>query len=84
MSVSNSALLAFVAARYDELGRPVTADEAAARFDVSRASLRRQLDTLAGCELVARQGAGYRPTVTGRELLDLDVAGDLVVVDPER
>lgn len=84
MSVSNSALLAFVAARYDELGRPVTAGEAAARFDVDRGRLRRQLDTLAGCELVVGHEGGYRPTVTGREFLDLNVAGDLVIVDPER
>ena len=83
MSVSNSALLTFVAARYDEVDRPVTAADAAGRFDVGRESLRRQLDTLAGCELVARQEGGYRPTVTGREFLDLDVAGDLAVVDPE-
>jgi len=84
VSVSNSALLAFVAARYGEVGRPVTAGEAAARFDVDRASLQRQLDVLAECELVARDGSGYRPTVTGREFLTLDVADGLAIVDPER
>lgn len=83
MTVSNSQLLAFVVSLYDERGRPVTPETAAVRFDADAVAVRRAFDSLVECELVAGDGSGYRPTVTGREFLDLDVSGDLVIVDAD-
>lgn len=81
MTVSTSELLAFVVKSYDEHGRPVTTADATARFDADRAAVESGFGTLVDCELVAGVDRGYRPTVTGRELLDLDMTGDLVIVD---
>lgn len=60
---------------------PLAARECAAALDADPAPVREDLDRLAAMELVAATDDGYRPTITGRELLELDLDGEAVVVD---
>jgi hypothetical protein len=45
--------------------------------------VRDRFETFAECALLERVEEGYRPTVTARELLELELAGDVVIVDPD-
>jgi hypothetical protein len=45
--------------------------------------VRDRFETFAECALLERVEEGYRPTVTARELLELEIAGDVVIVDPD-
>lgn len=81
MTVTPHRLLEFVVETYDERNDPVLPADIAAQFDISTPEATRQLDRLHDCELVATEGDGYRPTVTARELLELDVDDEFVVVD---
>jgi len=80
---SPHALLAFVAEQYDARERPVTAVDAAAAFDTSMECVSRLFRRLRDCELLAAVEGGYRPTVTGREYLALDIDDGTVIVDPQ-
>jgi predicted transcriptional regulator len=62
-------LLTWLVDRYDTEEQPVTPAEVANRFD----SLESQ------CLLATVEG-GYRPTVTARELLELDIDDDTFLV----
>jgi predicted transcriptional regulator len=77
-------VLAALVARYDERGSPLSPAVIATALDgdPDPCAVERCLDRLAGCELVAAEPDGYRPTVTGREFLDLDIDGGFAVVDP--
>lgn len=83
MTVPPLRLLAFTVARYDRQSRPVTAADAATHFEVSRAVVTARFETLADCHLLAAVEEGYRPTVTARELLQLDPGEGALVVDPD-
>lgn len=76
----NCPVLAFVVRAYDAGERPVTPPPAVAALGLDRTTVRDRFETLHDCELVAQVDGGYRPTVTGRELLELDGA---VLVDPD-
>lgn len=82
VTTSNADLLAVVvrAAEEDEGGIPPEA--IADRLGIDATTCRIRLETLVDCGLVARAEDGYRPTVTGRELLQLGLTDDIVVVDP--
>lgn len=82
VSTSNADLLDVVVRAAEEDERGVPPEAIAERLGIDPAACRTRLETLAECELVARAEGGYRPTVTGRELLELGVRDDLVVVDP--
>lgn len=75
------ALLADLVAAYDELERPVQATRVAAAGDADPETVRTRLTRLATCELVVAESGGFRPTVTARELLALDLDDDFVIVD---
>ncbi|RXK51148.1 hypothetical protein [Halorientalis pallida] len=86
MSLSPHRLLEFVVATYDEVDRPLTPADAAARLEVGHQRADDCFERFAECELLATVDGGYRPTVTARELLDLDVDDEFVIVDatPDR
>ncbi|WP_424016348.1 hypothetical protein ACOZ4N_01045 (plasmid) [Halorientalis pallida] len=81
MTPSPSELVEFVVTRYDELERPLTPSDAATRFGVDRKKAEECFDQLLECKLLARVDDGYRPTVTARELLELDIDDGFMIVD---
>jgi len=81
-SPSAHTVLVAVVDCYEGFGDPVTAQRVADSLGVSTAALSEPLESLRAFELVARTDGGYRPTVTARELLALDVElDDAVVLD---
>jgi len=76
-------LLARVVDRYDDSTGPVTAAGLADVVDGEESDIRECLAGLAANELLAPVEGGYRPTVTGRELLELDIdlENELVVFE---
>ena len=67
---------------YDATEEPVTADTVAELCGESPADVIPVLRSLCGTEFVVETTDGYRPTVTAREFLRLDVElGDVVAVD---
>jgi len=74
------ALLVELTERYERTGEPVTAQELVASLAASEAAVDQSLDSLREFELVAVTGNGYRPTVTARELLELDAEFDDVLI----
>jgi hypothetical protein len=81
---SPRSVLAALVARYDERGVPLSPAVLADALDGDPHphAVERCLDRLVACELAATTPDGYRPTVTGREFLDLDIDGGFAVVDP--
>lgn len=71
MSVSAHAVLVAVVEQYD--GEPLTREAIARRTGADDAAVDECLATLVDTELLAATESGYRPTVTGREFLALDV-----------
>ncbi|WP_424019333.1 MarR family transcriptional regulator [Halorientalis pallida] len=81
MTPSPYRLLEFVAGTYDDLERPLTPADAATRFGMTREQADECFDRLVECELLTRVDDGYRPTITARELLELNIDDEFVVVD---
>lgn len=82
MDVTTYRLLERLVVRYDT-GDKVTAGTLAAA-DEDPAAVRERLARLERCDLLVRENGSYRPTVTGRELLALDVENpSVLVVDPD-
>lgn len=80
MSPSPHTVLVAVVSIYGDSGDPVTAGTLADSLQVPEQALAEPLDTLCEFDLLAGTGDGYRPTVTARELLALDVELDDVLV----
>lgn len=82
MSVSAHAVLVAVVERYETTGEPLTPDAVAVRTDGDDTTVAERLERLADGPLLAETAAGYRPTVTAREFLTLDVElDDIVALD---
>jgi len=81
MDEGDCPVLAMVVDRYDSTDRPVTRAVLADTLDIDEGAVADRLARLIDCELVAPAGDGYRPTVTGREFLALDVDCGPVIVD---
>lgn len=81
MTLSPYQLLERTVSEYEDQQRPLTPAEAARRFGLSPNEVAARFERLAKCELLARVDEGYRPTVTARELLELDVNGGLLIID---
>jgi predicted transcriptional regulator len=82
MSPSPHSVLVAVVDRYEEAGEPVTAAAVAESRNVSEEALSEPLESLCEFELLEPTERGYRPTVTARELLALDVElDDALVLD---
>jgi predicted transcriptional regulator len=66
--------LSWFVERYDAAEQPVTPIEAADHFGIDVETARTCFDEFESNDLLATVGdRGYRPTVTARELLELDV-----------
>lgn len=80
MCPSTHAVLVEVVTLSRESEEPVSAATVADALDVPGSELAEPLDTLCEFEFLEATDGGYRATVTGKELLALDVELDGVVV----
>jgi len=82
MDPSSHAVLVEVVDRYDESERPISARTVADSLGAEEAAVSEQCESLCEFELLHPEATGYRPTVTARELLALDIhLGDAVALD---
>lgn len=83
MHRNNCPVLATVVDRYDSTGQPVSPVTVADALGRDEGAIESRLAQLAACELLAPADGGYRPTVTGREFLALDVECGPLIVDTD-
>ena len=69
--------------RYDSTGQAVTPSAIEDSLTLPEADIAERLAKLADCELLVHTGEGYRPTVTAREFLALDIDCGPIIVDTE-
>lgn len=82
MDVSPHAMLVTVRDEYDAADEPVSPRQVATAVNTTSEQIRPVLDSLCRCDFLAHPGEGYRPTVTAREFLELDVElSDVAVVE---
>ncbi|RLM95279.1 hypothetical protein [Haloarcula sp. Atlit-7R] len=82
MSLSPHTVLVTLCDRYDATEEPVAPDTVADLCGESPADVIRVLRSLCGTEFVVETDDGYRPTITAREFLRLNVElEDVVAVD---
>jgi len=85
MGRSQLDLLAAIVDRYDQSGQPVKPEDFA-RTPTQLRAIRDCFEDFESKYLLAREDGDYRPTVTTRELLELDIEDDellLLDCDPE-
>jgi predicted transcriptional regulator len=78
-------LLERIVERYDEGRQPVTPAALSDVLDADATTIEACIDDLVANEMLAPVDDGYRPTITARELLDLDIdlEGSLIVLEFE-
>jgi predicted transcriptional regulator len=82
MSPLSHTVLVTLRDRYDATEEPVAADTVAELCGEAQADVIPVLRSLCGTDFVVKTDDGYRPTVTAREFLKLDVeVEDVVAVD---
>jgi len=82
MDVSPHAVLVAVRDEYDAVDEPVDPQQIAVAVGTSTRQIRPILESLSRTEFLAKTAEGYRPTVTTREFLELDVElSDVAVVE---
>ena len=82
MDVSPHAVLVTVRDEYDAVDEPVGPQQIAAAVGRPAGQIRPILESLCRTEFLAKTAEGYRPTVTTREFLELDVElSDVAVVE---
>jgi len=82
MDVSPHAVLVAVRDEYDTADEPVGPREIATAVGTTPRQIQPILDSFCQAEFLARTAEGYRPTVTAREFLELDVElTDVAVVE---
>lgn len=82
MSVSPHTVLVATRDSYDSEDGPPSARTIAETIDVDVGSVRPVLRSLCRVQLLAETATGYRPTVTGRELLERGIhLDDVAAVD---
>jgi predicted transcriptional regulator len=81
MDEATCCVLATLVDRYDSSTTPVSVTTLAGALDAEEETVSQRVSRLVACELAAPAAGGYRPTVTGRELLALDVEDGPVIVD---
>ncbi len=77
--VTRQAVLSALAAESDSEGRRTTVDVLARRLDAPERAVRTTVAALVDCDLAVRDGDDVRVSVTGEELLALDVGGEVVL-----
>jgi predicted transcriptional regulator len=84
MTVSRMEILYVTVSLYDSRAAAVVPADLTDELDVDRETVQTRFDEFKSKSLLTRGADGYRPTVTARELLELDLDDDLLVVlDPE-
>jgi predicted transcriptional regulator len=73
-------VLSRLVARYDEREAPVTPAEIATVVDADIATVRECFEDFESKHLLKPADSGYRPTITARELLALDVDDDALLI----
>jgi predicted transcriptional regulator len=82
MDPSPHAVLVEVVERYDESAGPVSPHVVADSLDAPESAVSDRCESLCEFDLLYPEATGYRPTVTARELLALDIdLGDAVALD---
>jgi len=82
MSVSSHTVLVTTCELYDDEGDPPTARTVATAMGRPPGTVRPVLRSLCRTEFLAETAAGYRPTITARELLDRGIhLDDVAAVD---
>jgi predicted transcriptional regulator len=72
--------LSWIVDQYDAQERPVTPGDVAGHFESDVDAVRSCFANLESKCLLAQLDEGYRPTVTARELLELDIDDDTVLI----
>lgn len=84
MTVSPLETLAEAVALYDARPAPVTPVALAEALDADVDTIRAYVNDFESNHLLQRVNGGYRPTVTARELLELDIDTETaLILDPE-
>lgn len=84
MTTDQIEVLSLLVSRYDERGDPVRAAEIATEVDTDPATVRNTFENFESKHLLKAIGDGYRPTTTARELLELDISEEaLIILDPQ-
>lgn len=84
MAINRRDLLETLLALCDDGYGPVTVSQLARRMGADPEEVQEEMDALKSCELVKPhpKRSGYRPTVTAREFLDLDIdEGKFVIME---
>lgn len=82
MDVSPHAVLVAVRDEFDAVDEPVSPQQIATAVGTTPRQIQPTLDSFCQAEFLGRTTDGYRPTVTAREFLELDVElSDVAVVE---
>jgi len=82
MDVSPHTVLVTVRDEYDAVDEPVGPQQIATAVGTTSNQIRPILESFCRSEFLAKTADGYRPTVTAREFLELDVElSDVAVVE---
>jgi len=82
MDVSPQAVLVAVCEEYDAAEEPVSPQQIATAVGTTPGQVRPILESLSRSEFLAQTDGGYRPTVTAREFLELDIElADVAIVE---
>lgn len=81
MNVSPYRLLETAVSQYDGTEQPLTPAAVAAHIDAPPAAVEEAFDRFVECELLVAAEDGFVPTITARELLELNLDGEFVVID---
>lgn len=81
----NLAVLELIVELYDRRGEPLPIEVLSESLERPDAAMQVVIDHLEACHMVRTvDDSGYRPTITARELLELDLDDDaLIVVETE-
>lgn len=82
--ISSLTVLSRIVDRYDEDGEPITPEEIAEGVQMDPDAMQHCFEELEENLLLAPLDHGFRPTVTARDLLELDIDdGELVIIDAD-
>jgi predicted transcriptional regulator len=82
MHVSPHTVLVAVLDEYDTVDEPVGPQQIATAVETTPRQVQQTLDSLCRAEFLTRTAKGYRPTVTAREFIELDIElSDVAVVE---
>jgi predicted transcriptional regulator len=82
MDVSPHTVLVAVCDEFDAVDEPVSTQQIAAAVGTTPGQIQPTLDSFCQAEFLAQKADRYRPTVTAREFLELDVElSDVAVVE---